>query len=281
MLSVSRLKTVYTFLAAYNKNPRIGIKQLYKDSPYRTITSTKNLLNEALYTQVLIAPRIFLNAHLDVELFKREETDLKEIIDLFDETISNPKVTYSILLAGAHSLLVFKKGATTLSYAEAVTPSYPGRILISEINPRECGRLPSDPYPQGWKDLDWELYNHMKIPTISYREMGRRLNISWQTVKVHFEKIVKDCKTWHSFFPKGLTNYYHAFLTFQTDYEIGMRKELMKLDRTSFIYKFEDTLMLYIVLDSQTEINRFYDLEKKGVIHDLRVSTPIQWYDDL
>ena len=155
MLSVSCCKTIYAFLAAYNKNPRIGIKQLYKEySPYRTITSTKNLLNEALYTQVLIVPRIFLNAHLDVELFKREEIDLKEIIELFDETISNPKVTYSILLAGAHSLLVFKKGATTLSYAEAVTPSYPGRILISEINPREPGGLPSDPYPQGWKDLD-------------------------------------------------------------------------------------------------------------------------------
>ena len=43
-------------------------------------------------------------------------------------------------------------------------------------------------------------------------------------------------------------------------------------------HKFQETLIRYLMLDDQRQINRFYDLEKEGIIHGLRVSSPIQWH---
>lgn len=73
-------------------------------------------------------------------------------------------------------------------------------------------------------------------------------------------------------------NYYHVLMTFTTDYETGIERELEKLDRTTFIYKFEDIFMLYGALDGYKGIERFWNLEKEGKIHKLRVSDPIQCY---
>ena len=51
-----------------------------------------------------------------------------------------------------------------------------------------------------------------------------------------------------------------------------------KIDRTSFIYKFGGTILLYALLENQEIYRRFYDLEKEGIIHNLRVSVPVQWF---
>jgi len=54
-MSASRLETVYRFMAAYDQNPRITLKKLHREySPYQTVSATRNLLNEAKNTQVLI-----------------------------------------------------------------------------------------------------------------------------------------------------------------------------------------------------------------------------------
>jgi hypothetical protein len=263
----------------YNSNPRISVKALHrKDSPYRTITSTKNLLQKAKDLQILIGPRLFLNAHLDVEIHPNGKFDINTIFEKWNNFPKDPRIRYAILLAGAHSLLIFKRGATVLSYAEAIKPTYPSAMEFETIAPAEIGKLGPDTYPQGWDELDWEVYEYMKHLIFSYREVGEKLGVTWQTIKNRYRKISKDCKTWNSFFPKGLLNYYHAIFTFHTDYEIGFKKELRKLDRTTFLYKFDKTLILYAALDNYRPIMRFFELEKKGIIHNLRVSNPINWY---
>lgn len=278
MLSPSQLQTVYGFMIAYDLNPRIRVKQLHRQySTYSAISSTKDLLQKARDTQVLIGPRIFLNAHLDVELYNREDINVENTIDRWNDVISDRSVRYAIMLAGGHSLLVFKRGATLLTYAEAIRPSFPAIKEFEEINPEKIGKIQPDPYPKNWTELDWKVYEYMKHLTFSYRLVGKKLDVSWQTVKNHFEKIVKDCKTWNSFFPRGLLNYYHVFMSFTTDYELDLRNELKKIDRTSFLYRFGETVLLYAALDNYKGIRKFYSLEKKGIIHDLRVSTPIHW----
>ena len=183
-----------------------------------------------------------------------------------------------MLLGGAHTLLIFRRGANMLTHAEAVKPSFPKKKEFFEINPVGIGELPNDPYPKGWDELDWKIYEYMKYLRFSYVQVGRKLDVSWQTVKNHFKKILPECKTWNSFFPRGLMNYYHVFLTFTTDYEIGLIEELKQLDRTTFIYKSGGIFLLYGAMDNYRGIERFWNMEKEGKIHDLRVSNPIQWY---
>lgn len=278
MFSPSQLEAIYSFMLIFNENPRISIKKLHKrGSPYAAIASTAELLKRAQDNLVFVGPRLFVNAHLDVEIIKIEELSMFDSINIWNTIASDPKVRYAILLAGAHTLLIFRRGATLLTYAEAIKPTFPSSKTIYDIQPHVKGSLEKDPYPHNWNELDWKIYEYAKFPLIPLLTIGQKLDISWHTVKEHYKKIAKDCKTWHSFFPKGMMNYYHAFLTFQTDYEIGIKKELKKLDRTSFLYKTEDTLILYLLLDDQIQVNKFLELEKNGIIHELRVSSPIQW----
>ena len=279
MLSPSRLETVYRFMAAFNSDPRISLKKLHREySPYQTVSSTRDLLREAIDTQVLIGPRLFLNGRLEVELYSREDLNLSEATEQWNQAIDDPSVRYAILLGGAHTLVLFRRGANILTYAEAIKPSFPKKKEFFEINPIISQKLPHDSYPKGWDELDWEIYEYMKYLHFSYVQVGNKLGVSWQTVKNRFKKILPQCKTWNSFFPKGLMNYFHIFLTFATDYEVGFVKELEKLDRTTFIYKFEDTILLYAALDDYRGIERFWNMQKEGKIHDLRVSNPIQWH---
>ena len=279
MFSPSQLEAIYAFMTAFDENPRMTLKQLHKKcSSYSAISSTSALLKRAQENYVFIGPRLFVNAHLDVILVKIEDVNMEEYFRLWNNSVSDSKVRYAIMLAGGHALLTFKRGATLLTFAEAVKPTYPSTKTIFDIQPLKKGKLKKDIYPKNWNELDWQVYEYAKYPAIPLLKISEKLDVSWHTVKEHYNKIKKDCKTWHSFFPKGQMNYYHGFLTFKSEYEVGIRDELKKLDRTSFLYKFQETLILYLMLDDQRQINRFYDLEKEGIIHGLRVSSPIQWH---
>ena len=113
---------------------------------------------------------------------------------------------------------------------------------------------------------------------MSYVKAGNRLSVSWHTVKNRFEKISKDSKVWIAFFPKGYDFYQQSVLIFKTKYEIGLREELQKLDRTSLLYKFGDSILLHLFLDYTLENLVFYQLKRKGIIHDLHVLIPIGWH---
>ena len=81
-----------------------------------------------------------------------------------------------------------------------------------------------------------------------------------------------------TFFPKSIKNYQQCFALFKTDYEVGLRNELKKLDRTTIIYKFDDKILLHLFLDELLQILTFFKLKREGMIHDLHVSIPIYWH---
>ncbi len=236
-------------------NTRISVKKFHKHHALPKGTkSTAKILQTARFQDILIGPFIYTNTGTDVELLSCGEKG----ISYWEKCTSDPSVTYAVLLSGAHSMVVFRNGANTLTFAEAIIPSFPGESQISTLKPRESGRLWSDPYPHGWDELDWEVFHLMRNPQKPFPEIARILRerhsedeyckITWQTVRNRFLKIVRDCKTWISFFPYGLFNYHHFFASFETDYETGLYKELGKLDRTSYIYKHEGGLMLFAYL---------------------------------
>ncbi|MBU6998237.1 MAG: hypothetical protein HXS42_11310 [Theionarchaea archaeon] len=275
MLTSRQLETVYSFMQAFERNPRISYRKLFREyCTYRSRDTVPQIITQSRNMQILLGPRLYVNANTDVEIINVEDNKKKD----WKSVVSDEKVTYALLLSGGHHLLAFRRGATVLIYAEAIKPSFPAQKTLEEISPEIEGELPRFEYPR-WGDLDWEVYRLMGDPRVSFVDVGSKLGISWQTVKNHYEKILEDCRIWISFFPRGRMSYYHLFFTFSTSYELGIREELTKLDRTSYLFKYENTLILFVYSDSGwTTCRHFSELEKKGILRDLRVSIPVQWH---
>ena len=280
MEEIPQIRTLYRFVSAYYKNPRISMRELHKKySHYKQRRSTTDLLKAALNNNIIMGPRIWCNSGIDVELHK----GLDDPFQFLEENRERPEMTYIAALIGNLSAFCLKKGASILQYAETVLPSYPARKTLDQITLKEKGELPSDKYPHGWDQLDWDVYEAMRNPLVSFADVGSQLGVSWHTVKDRFRKIVTDCKTWILFLPKGYDNYQQTYLMFKTEYEFNLREELQKVDRTSILYKFDNTLLLHLYLDKAfLKLHRYYrlffKLKKEGLIHDLHVSTPLEWY---
>ena len=190
----------------------------------------------------------------------------------------------AVALCGDWSFISFSKGASTLSFAETVKPTFSGLSKIEEINFEdiEKGRLPPDPYPRGWDDLDWKVYDAISNPKdLSFPKAAEKLGVSWVTVKNHYQKILPQCKVMMCFFPEGSSNYAQLFITFRTEYEDGYAHCLKTLDRTSYIYKDGHRLLSVLFINRERYDNvtaLFKELEEIGIIHDLCVSIPIKWW---
>ena len=128
-----------------------------------------------------------------------------------------------------------------------------------------------------WTDFQWEVYRARKNPKRSSVEVGKELGVSYHTVLRGFKEILKDCCMWIPFFPHSYSNYAQYVVTLKTAYEAGIVKELKKLDRASYVYKADNTLILTLFFDRHLEIESFLKMEKNGVIHNLRVSYPVNF----
>lgn len=276
MADVKDIKAVFDLLQSYRKNPRIKEKIIRnKISPYSSYSATKEFLKRIRKEEILFGPKLWINSGFVVDLKKSSR---RSSLELFEEYRKNPQVSYLVALTGSYSILAFKRGASILKCAICVCPSYPATKSITEIELFEKGSLQRHEYPN-WNELDWDVFNLMKDPTRSFGKVGGELGVSWVTVQTHFKKILKDCRIWVSFFPKGYKFYSNAVLTFKTKYEIDLKNELEKIDRTSFLYKFDDTIALFLHYETFDDIRTFELLKKKKKIRDLHFSMPIAWHD--
>ncbi len=170
-----------------------------------------------------------------------------------------------------------------MQYAEAIKPTLNTGFRIEDMELKEKGKLPIDPYPHCWDELDWEIYYLMRNPRISFAKVSGKLksagkfNVTWKTIETRYKKILNDCKVWISFFPDKYESYSQTLLTFRTDYETDLRRNLQKLDRTTFLYKVRDIIMLNLFLDNNIEHRIFLKLKKEGLIYDLHVSIPLHF----
>jgi hypothetical protein len=178
-------------------------------------------------------------------------------------------------LMGSYSLLAFKKGASILKSAVCVIPSYPPKKEIIDIELTEKGELKRSPYPNGWDDYDWKVYHAMRQPNRSYGKVGGEIGSCWTTVRDHFRKILKDCDIWLSFYPKGYETYQKAILTFETKYETNLKEELSKIDRSTFLFKFNEKIILHLTFTHYSELRTFEIFKKERKIKNLRFSMPI------
>ncbi len=281
MKKLRNLDTVYLYFSAMLKNPRISITDFFpQQNTYESDDALRWLISDAFEMGVISKPEIFCNTGVSVELQNTDENQL----NILRECRNDPETTYAIALCGAWSFIRVRKGASDLRFADRVMPRYPAEITPQEITFDEIGRLKNDPYPHGWDDIDWEVYHLMKDPSISYTEAIRRskeegTGLSRQTIKKHFKKILRDCKFQMNFFPNGYKGYDQVFFTFHTKYEIGLYKALKELDRTSFLWKVKDFLILNLFVEHYcATVRHFKEIEENGLIHNLKVSIPNRHY---
>lgn len=68
------------------------------------------------------------------------------------------------------------------------------------------------------------------------------------------------------------------FLTFETKYEIGLLEELLKLDRSSYVYKFNKTLILILYVERYNDaVRKSKEIENNGFIRNLCASIPYMY----
>lgn len=268
----------YALLKEYQRNVRIKKRYIHeKISSYKSYPATLDHLKAIREKGILAGPRLWINSGFTVSLIKNSS---KSSIELFEKYRQIPEITYVIGLMGIYSILAFQKGASILKYALSVTPSYPAQKSITDIELCEKGEIKRDTYPSNWDDLDWKIFNKMRDPTRSFGKVGGELGVTWNTVRFHFNRVLRDCKVWVNFFPLGYGSYPKALLTFKTKYEENLKTELEKIDRTSFLYKFNETIILYLHYDSYEDLRTFEILKKERKIKNLTLSRPIAWKDN-
>jgi hypothetical protein len=272
-----RIEVVYDYVkfCVATKNVKVADFH-YEYKPYHRKQSTLDLLRKAKERRIIFPPRIFCLQNIAARLIEYQNIPL---LDMYEQKSKDPKVYYIMALTGAYSLICFRKGKKNLTYAFCTTPSYPAIGDFNEIDPTKYGKdtLPEMKYPKDWDELDWKIYIERNDPLRSSVKVGRKIGVSYHTVLDRFKNILADCQIWLPFFPNGYKQYVPYVLTLNTEYEIGILKELEKLDRSSYVYKVNDTLILTLFFDRYLEIKKFLLLEKKGVIHNLRVSFPLNY----
>ncbi len=276
-----RLQVIYDYVryCIETKDARVTTFH-HKFLPYSRKQSTIDLINRAEKNQIIFAPRTFCFQDAEANLLEYKNIPL---IDLYEEKKKDPGIQMITALSGAFSLIYFRKGGTNLKYIACLTPSFPTSISFEKIDIGNyaAGKISEMTPPKTWDKLDWEIYNHRRNLLASSVKIGEKLGVTFQTVLTRFKRILGDCQIWLPFFPKGYDNYVPYILTLKTDYEIGILAELKKLNRSTYVYKFDDTLVLTLFFDKHLEIDSFLVLEKKGLVHDLRVSYPHRYSNRL
>lgn len=277
-----QLEILLNFCTRVSEEPRLSYKEFHKKySPYRRLKSTNDLLNRAYENIVISGPFLFANIGIEVNLECSDENPK----ELLRRAKNEGKITWGIAMRGDWSLITFSYGASTLQYGTTIVPERLSNYRLEDIEISEKGKLQHDPYPHGWDELDWKIFHEMRvIREKTYIELSREFNVAYKTIRSRFTKILEQCKIMTCFFPLGYRGYQYVFFTFKTEYETGFLKALRKLDRTSYLYKYRDMIILIAfvlpkALAFNKGIDRFKELEEIGIIRDLSVSIPREWHN--
>ena len=278
----NHLKLLLNYCIAVRKIPKLSISDFHKNfSTYARKATTTSIIEKAYSREVITGPELFVNSGIEVSLINDVDNPRK----FFEECKKDKKTTFAVVSHGYWPIFLCKSGANTLQYHDSILPSY-GQISdrrIQKLFFEEKGKLPVDLHPHKWFEEHWETYYCLKYPrNKTFREAGKELGVSWVTAREYFLKVLKQSKVLTNFFPLGAEAYSPLLVTFKTDFEIGIVKGLKTLNRTTYLYKADNTIILLIGTDpiprAQNHItDKFTRMEEIGVICNLHISTPFDW----
>ena len=281
--SERQLRLLLNYCNAVRQKPKMPISEIHKKySSYSRTKSVTDILNKAYKEKVVTGPFLFANSGIEVSLVN----DIDNPREFFEKCKKDERTTLAVVSHGNWPIFLCRSGANTLQHHDSILPNN-GRISDKQVEKiffEEKGELPLDPYPHGWLDWHWKTYYCMKSPRqITFREAGEKMGLSWVRVREYFLEVLEQCKVITTFFPLGAEAYSPLLVTFKTGYETGLVKGLKTLNRTTYLYKAENTLILLIGINpiprAQNHLtNEFQRLEEIGLISDLHISTPYDWW---
>ncbi len=283
MVKSSTLKVLYEYVIYSTRVGRSPVtdfqKKCFPQKRRKTISNQISQYEEDIF----FAPRLFALQNTIVTMIPFEGMPALEALEKDKRNLS---VYHSMALVGSYSLISFRRekdpdGTNILTYAESIVPTYPSKYSTEDINLSTYTqeKLPVMRKPLNWDDLDWGIYHKMNNPNQPSNIVAKELGLSHTTVLDRFYRIQKDCSIWMPFFPRGYSNYNQFVIQLKTEYEKGLRNELQKLDRSAYIYKINDFLLLHLFLEVNKDLGFLLDLEKKGLIHSPSVSIPLRYHN--
>ena len=277
-----QLKLLLYYCHITRQDPKIPFSEIHRNyNLYSRRKSTIETIKNAIIRKVVWGPHLFTNGGIEASLIH----DIDNPREFYKECIVNPKTSLVILSDGHWPIFWCKQGANTLQNYESILPNK-GKVSNKKIEGiffEEKETLPVDKYPHRWFEEHWNIYYSLKFPRIkSFRDAGKELGIDWQMARVLFKEILMQCKVITNFFPLGREQYNPSLVTLKTDYEIGLVNGLKTLNRTTYLYKTNNTIILYLFIrplpkERNHFADRFHRLEEMGLISDLHISTPYKW----
>ena len=223
------LTLLLTYCIAARETPRMPYNEFHrKYSYYSRKKSTAELITKGYERKAIAGPVLYANTGIDVTILKNVDNPR----EMLKECDKDPKTKYALALRGELSFIQFRQGPSTLSYYQNVIPgSYSGFTdCVTNLTFEEKGILPEDPYPHGWSDEHWALYEILRFPKRKpFRDAGKELGLTWETVRKYYTEVLEQCKVLTSFFPLGSEGYSYQVVTFKTKYEVGVLKALKRL----------------------------------------------------
>lgn len=281
--SERQLRLLLNYCNAVKQKPKMPVSEIHKKySTYSRTKSVSDAINKAYKEKVVTGPELFVNGGIEISLIN----DLNNPREFFEKCKNDEKTTFAVVSHGHWPIFLCKIGANTLQYYDSILPNN-GRITnkkVEKIFFPEKGKLPIDSYPHRWFEEHWKTYYCMKYPrNITFREAGKKLKVHWDTAREYYLDILKQCRVMTAFFPLGTEAYSPLLVTFKTDYETGVLKGLKTLNRTTYLYKANNTIILFLCISPLPRAHnhftdKFQKLEEIGLISDLHISTPYDWW---
>ncbi|MGD2249172.1 MAG: hypothetical protein PVF58_12270 [Candidatus Methanofastidiosia archaeon] len=279
------LQLLLNYCFAVRKNPKLYFAEFHRAySSYSRTSCTIDVIEKAYERKVITGPELFVNSGIEVNLLH----DVDNPLEFFEQCKKDERTTLAVISDGYWPILWCKSGANTLQYYDAILPFQNNGPIsdrkVDKIFFNEKGILSIDKYPHAWFEEQWNTYYRLKFPReVTFREAAKDLGVTWVMVREYLLDILKQCKVITNFFPLGNEAYSPLIVTFKTDYETGIVKGLKTLNRTTYLYKAENTLILFLCISptprAQNHITgKFHELKEIGVIRDLHISTPFNWY---
>ena len=278
-----QLKLLLNYCYAARQNPKVPVAKIHRDySSYVRRKSVADTIDKAYERTVISGPELFVNSGIEVSLIR----DVDNPREFFENCKKDKKTSLAFVSHEYWRIFLCKSGANTLQYHDSILPNN-GPISdkkIEKIFFEEKGTLPVDLYPHRWFEEHWKIYYCMKYPrNITFREAGKELGINWVSVRDYFLETLEQCKIMTNFFPLGTEAYSPLIVTFKTDYETGIARGLKTLNRTTYLYKADNTIILMLCISPKPReqnhlADKFQRLEEMGLISDLHISTPYDWW---
>ena len=277
-----QLHLLLTYCKMIRKYPSISLNQFHKIySEYSRRKTTTKLIKDGYQKKVILGPFLFANIGIEVRLFENINNPIKYL----EECRQNKKTTLAYALEGGWSFIHFQYGASMIKFADSIIPhNYSvSNKYIENLTFEKKGKLSLDPYPHGWSEEHWKIFHLMREPQkVTFKEIVKETGMAWETFRKYYKEILNQCKPLSCFFPLGKEGYTYQLVTFRTAYEIGIYNALKCLNRTSWIYKADELIILVLCLFPRPKginilTHYFKGLEEKGYIHDLRVCIPRKW----